>query len=298
MRMEHFLQAVGRQLENELGEFYEVKVTKTLKNNDYEAFGFSIAAMGEKVYPTLYVNDYYEKYQNHEMNLREIVEDLLEEYHVFRVEKPEFLETVPTPFSWEDVRDKVVVQMVSKSRNGALLQSVPHFEWVDLAVVFRVVVDCHGGSIQSVLVKNDIFESWDVTTEELKEIAIENSKRLFPLRMEPMSQTLKEESLIQEVHPDFPEMMILTNEFGINGASVILYEEGQLEYLAKQCQTDLILIPSSIHEFLVLPKSDQFTRDSMNAMVRDVNENLVSEDEILSDRIYYYEWNQKEFIPA
>ena len=86
-------------------------------------------------------------------------------------------------------------------------------------------------------------------------------------------------------------MYILTNEFRTNGATTLLYE-GILEEIAGMFDSDIILLPSSIHEVILVPAAsgDEYLKqlDDFSAMVKEVNETELADEEILSDHAYYY----------
>jgi len=85
---------------------------------------------------------------------------------------------------------------------------------------------------------------------------------------------------------------IMTNKYQINGASVLLYH-GLLDGLAEKLGTDLYVIPSSIHEFLILPVLPGTCIQDLNAMIHEVNSTQVEEEEILSDHAYFYSRSEK-----
>ena len=90
-------------------------------------------------------------------------------------------------------------------------------------------------------------------------------------------------------------MHIMTNKYQINGASVLLYH-GLLDGLAEKLGTDLYVIPSSIHELIIMPAEDgSLSLSKLSDMVKEINENHVKEEEILSDCAYYYDHKEKSF---
>ena len=88
-------------------------------------------------------------------------------------------------------------------------------------------------------------------------------------------------------------LYVLTNKSRINGAAGIMYE-GVLKKLADKLESDMYILPSSIHEVIILPKSTMFNKEELMAMVRDVNTEGVSKDEVLSYTVYEYDRNTEE----
>ena len=96
------------------------------------------------------------------------------------------------------------------------------------------------------------------------------------------------DKMIEEVTVDNTfEMYVLTNVAGINGASAILYN-GILERFANRLNKDLYVIPSSIHETIIIPKEPDISVESLRELVCDVNNSEVQEDEVLADCVYEY----------
>ena len=106
-----------------------------------------------------------------------------------------------------------------------------------------------------ILIQNNHMENWNVTYRQLMQLAEVNTPRLFPVTFYSMNEVLKQ----MHVDIDLSECMdeqfyVLTNRQKTHGAAVILYPQ-TLTYVAEQLESDFYVIPSSIHEVLIL-KSD------------------------------------------
>lgn len=84
-----------------------------------------------------------------------------------------------------------------------------------------------------------------------------------------------------------PHIYVLSNTYGITGAAVLLYPE-ELEKMSELLQSDLIILPSSVHEVLVVEDDGHIELSVYLNMVRSVNQEDVPEEDILSDNIYVY----------
>ena len=82
-------------------------------------------------------------------------------------------------------------------------------------------------------------------------------------------------------------MYIMTNRQEVNGASVLLYDD-VLQTFALKKKTDFYILPSSVHEVLLIPADNQISMSTLSSMVRDVNSSQLAREEILSDHVYYY----------
>ena len=97
---------------------------------------------------------------------------------------------------------------------------------------------------------------------------------------------------LDEVRLDDDDLLILTNENKVNGASCIFYP-GVLEKIATKLDSDLYIIPSSIHEVLILRKTDNIKKDDLNFLINTVNQSELAQTEILSDNVYIYDFDDK-----
>ena len=82
-------------------------------------------------------------------------------------------------------------------------------------------------------------------------------------------------------------MYVLTSKDSIFGAISMFYPNG-LKELAKELGSDLYILPSSIHDVIVLPAQEEIDADMLKDMVHRVNKDYVDVEELLSDSVYYY----------
>ena len=112
-----------------------------------------------------------------------------------------------------------------------------------------------------------------------------------------MADLLKSHPLVHVLDLEEVPMYILTNKYKTNGATVLLYE-GMIEALAEYFHMDLIILPSSIHELILMPV-ENFDPEELQyytQVVQEVNENQVADDEVLSDHAYFYNRKTHQFI--
>ena len=137
-----------------------------------------------------------------------------------------------------------------------------------------------------------------VTDRDLLEIAVKNTPRLFPGETIPMEDVLGDtlQELPEEVRREFlrkVSMMILTNSRKTYGACSILYP-GMLEQLAERIGGDYYMIPSSVHEFLLVPREREQDREELKKMIAEVNRTELPPEEVLSDHLYLYCSRERE----
>ena len=83
------------------------------------------------------------------------------------------------------------------------------------------------------------------------------------------------------------DMYILTNRCKRFGAAEML-DKNTLRMIAGQVGDGFIVLPSSVHETIVLPPKDGSEYKTLAEMVRDINDTEVDADERLSYHVYVY----------
>ena len=130
------------------------------------------------------------------------------------------------------------------------------------------------------------MDYWHIDVSTLYELAKTNSSLLLPHQLENMKDYLIANCNLDPC-TDYIPMYLLTNRLKIYGASVILYEN-LLEKIAEELDSSYIVIPSSVHEVLIVPVPNNDEIEIYNNMVQEVNATQLPKDEILSDHAYYY----------
>ena len=200
---------------------------------------------------------------------------------------------------YEIMKEKLSVEVISAEVNEELLAKVPHDRIEDLAVVYRFIMESNEDGRASILVNNDLIERMGVTHEQLRADALENSPEIRPAVIQGMNEVMKEmmgpEAYEMFGIPDDTEemMFIATVPDKNSGAGVLAYQDF-MDQAAEKIGGDFFILPSSIHEILLVPDDGQKGADELKAMVMDVNATQVSPEERLSDNVYHYD--SKEHI--
>ena len=143
---------------------------------------------------------------------------------------------------------------------------------------------------------------WGVDEEELNRYAKHNTKSLLHVTVIPLQRILFEtkedrdarrwaastEELMMEIvqDPDW-QMYIMTNKQNYYGAVNVLYQD-VLKIVAEKLNANLYILPSSVHEVLIVPESSNTSAEELYQMVCNVNRTEVSVDDFLTDNVYYY----------
>ena len=167
---------------------------------------------------------------------------------------------------------------------------MPHREFHDLAVVYYCKMEHELLGKGSIMVDNEHLKIWGVTEDEIDRLARENTVRLLPYQIYNMETLLKETFGIDakgEMSQELP-MYVLTNTEKYLGAVNIIYDS-ILDAVAKQLEDDYFVLPSSIHECIIIPALKDIRETELHRMVRDINRECVADEEVLGDTVYRYD---------
>lgn len=200
---------------------------------------------------------------------------------------------------FESIKENIIVQLVNLEKNKNRLSKAIYLTYLDFAVIFRYVIDTTNEGIASTVINSAFFNEWGVSIAELYEIALNNTVRLFPFSycslFEKLMKLLPESEISEEVfEPDYM-LYILTNNIESYGASTILYPD-LLKTLAEEHYSDIIILPSSIHEVLLcfIDVDDYSSYDDLQDIVKQANKSAVSLIDFLSDNVYRYSMETDE----
>lgn len=292
MSLDGFCTCVKYDVRKKMGRDYEVYIQNVTKNNGIELKGLVITSEESNVSPTVYLNPYYSKYVNGE-DYDKLVEDIISVYEEHKV-----TDRMDISFfmDWKKARERIVFKLVNFERNRELLKNVPYVKYLDMAVVFNYWFKTPCGEFATILIHNQHLDYWGVSQDELYDIAMANTPELLPYRFEDMMQIM----MLMAVEGDVPfanyhrrqPMYILSNQYKINGAGCILYPE-VLKTFADMMGSDLCIIPSSIHETLLVPLMPtgmcyEMDWDEVGEAVKEINDTQLTPEEVLSNHPYKY----------
>lgn len=283
MMYELFIKEVKEAVENKVGTGFDVTVNKVTKNNDLVLDGLVIKAADTNIAPTIYLNSYFDKFSDGVMDLDDVVESILDTYS--RHNSVTF--DVSTFTDFDAVKNRICYKLVNTASNKKLLEDVPHRELFDLSIVYYVMVAVEDDATGSILIHNNHLSFWDVTENDLYEYASINTSKILPVNIKSMFDTLTEMVDMEDLANTDDFMYVLTNKEKLQGASTILYPD-VLSTFADRKNANLWLIPSSIHEWIIIPDDGNMNRETLSEMIQEVNGSQLAVDEILSDHPYYY----------
>lgn len=291
MNYQQFVGVVEEKVRQAMPDGTSVYVHKTMKNNGTSRVGLTVTEEDINISPTIYLEEYFEKFQKKE-SLESIVQHILSVYRDVRVEHSWETEQLK---DYESMKEKIVYKLIHAEKNKELLENVPHIPYLDLAVVFYALLEIHLSGTATLLITNDILKLWGVQTVQIYRDAVWNTPRLLAPEFQTMRDVIADilGETNREEGDDF--LYVLTNRLRSFGAACMLYEH-VLEDIGNQLGENFYVIPSSVHEVLIVPESKSPNRSDLEEMIEEINDTQVAEEEILSYRAYYFNRKENRFI--
>lgn len=278
-----FTDNIVNVLQQRMGHEYDVKVTKVTKNNDIELTGVVLMKESDNLSPTIYLDGLFEEYQD-----GAYIEDLAEQIIRFYKEQlPAGRLDMDFFRNFEQVKDRIFYKLVSYDKNRKMLEKLPYYKWNDLAIIFYYAMEEERIGRASITIHHQHLKMWEQSLDTLYAVAQENMKKSMPELLVSMKDLLEETTGLKMGEDTYLPMYVLTNQEKVYGAAAMLYSE-HMKKLAERWQTDLLILPSSIHEVLLLPDDGQNEYAFYRQMVEEVNTTQVEPEEVLSYSLYRY----------
>lgn len=187
-------------------------------------------------------------------------------------------------------KKSLFVKLVNTERNESLVEHSISKEFLDLSAVVRVILKMDKEGMSSMALSKKDAENLGMTEEEIYAAALANTLRLFPPKLMNLWGYVEQNIGIGlPYEEDEVTTYILTNQKEVDGAFYLMSRE-LVGNIAEMLEDDLYILPSSVNEVLLVRVSEvRDGVDGLKAMVRDVNETIVAEKEILSYSVYHYD---------
>ncbi len=285
MEYQSFLEQVKDSVQKRTGENSNVRFASVLKNNRNCVDTITILNGGGNVSPAIYMAPYYQQYQDG-ASIEEIAEHIVE-FHSLHAREGVYDLSFYTDFL--QVRKRVVCRLVNYAKNWEMLRQVPHRRFLDLAVVYYYKMEDDSFGDAGILVKNEHMEMWDADIEELDDAAMSNTARFSPYECICIADMLRELTGIRldESGEEQVPMYVLTNTQKCFGSAMLLYQT-VLDAIGERFGGDYYVLPSSVHECMLIPATEEFEPEKLREIVCEINEECVAEEEVLGDSVYRY----------
>lgn len=284
MEYQEFVEQVKQKVAEQAEAGSRVSVSRILKNNLEPVDGLTILQQGENVARAIWLNPLYQKHE-YGVPVERIAEEILE-YH--RKEQKSGICDISFYTDFSKVQDHIACKLVHYGMNQSMLEEVPHRAFLDLAVVYYYRVEDPRFGNASILVKNDHMRIWHTDPDTLHTLAMRNTPRLLPYELTDIVELIRQISSedLSMLRQDLP-MYVLTNTEKSFGASAMLFP-AVLKAVRARLQSDYFVLPSSIHECIIIPALSELDPEALHEMVKEINEEHVVPEELLGDSVYRY----------
>ncbi|MGN0672912.1 MAG: DUF5688 family protein, partial [Anaerovoracaceae bacterium] len=300
MTKEEFLQELKTQIKDYLPEEYrnaEMQVEKVYKLSE-EYTGLIIRAENQTAAPTINVDRLYEAYKCGES----IDQILRKSAEIIGSGTPAFETDILTDY--EKARDHLFIRVCSAERNKEMLEGIPHRIEEDLAVTYHLLLTQNDNGFGSAMIMNSLMDMYGVTAEQLHQDAVNSSMKLFEPCLFDMEEMLfnsfedKAENLLEGDRSVADRgMLVLSNSEKMHGAGSLFYP-GVLDRVAELVEGNFYILPSSVHETIIVSENKDFEVEQLKALVTSANQELVSPEERLTDQVYHYDSEARVFETA
>lgn len=283
MDYQTFITEIEREVKNCLPSV-QVSVREVRKNNDVILQGMTLTEDLSNASPTIYMEEFYERYLDGDdlSALAEKVCDIYREHCLSEDMDFSFMD------EYETVADKVFLRIVNREKNAELLRDVPYIPFLDLALIPYIVIRNSMIGNASTLIERQLISSWNVDERQVLEDGRRNIHDNYPYSLETIGDVLSRRMHITLTdEKNYNAMYVLSNCGWYYGAALMAVGH-VMEEIADKLESNLYVIPSSIHEVIILPTKDRDNLEELVELVKSVNKSCVREEEILSDNAYYY----------
>lgn len=279
-----FAKATKKRIE-EIYDDVEVTMKTVTKNNGVSLTGIAISVKDKNETPIIYIDKAFCQYKAGKVSMEGVIQEIVEIYESSIIDNlPKSL--LKSFYDFDKIKDKICFRLVNKELNLSLLEDTPHIIFQnDLAVIFYILVKNAEDGIQSITIKNSAMALWDIDTMQLYDLAAENTRRIFGIKLMTIGDMLGQQFL-NDLIEESP-MYVATNNECLFGANIMLYND-VLEEFADKIGMDFYIIPSSVHECIFVPLNNNMDVSEIIKMIFEVNTTAVADEEVLSYSVYIY----------
>ena len=271
-----------------LGSDYEVSLRNVTKNNGLKLTGIIGRKLESSISPTIYIDQYYKediteydvdylglKIANSIKGANFEREDIIEDFLIF-----------------EKIKDYIFIKLINAEANKELLLEVPYRRFHNLAIVYLYLADGRVDNTATIMIRNEYLSKWEINENELYERAIINTPKIMPFNTINMRDVINGMSGQKIFDEDFP-LYVISNSYKLFGAHALIYDE-YMSHVAQILGGSFYIIPSSIHELIVLADDSDRNPKELIEMITQINKTEVLYDEVLADSLYYYDIEEEK----
>ena len=276
-----FEAAVVKGLQEKMGEDYRILPNQVKKNNGIVLTGIIVEEKNSNTSPTIYLDDFYENYQNG-VGLDQIVESLYRIFHKTRIRESVDLSNF---LEYEKAKRQIAFKIVNFDKNRELLKKIPYKEHTPR--LFPAHIENIEELILGMLRSSMKGEKRKPEGEKEIKLEITGDEWIDHLLLKLKADMENDEDRIP--------MYVLSNRQKLQGAACMFYPD-ILKNFAEEKNSDLYILPSSIHEVILLPATEDMEKENLLEMVTEINKTQVQECDVLADSVYYYSRQSQQLM--
>lgn len=298
--IKHVEEEIGSYLPD-LPDGHSIHIEEVKQNNGTSYTGLIISVPDSNISPVIHLDDFMDMYEDAD-DMSGILHIIAEQYMKHREHRmgENYLKDIT---DYGQAKHKLFTKVVNTEMNAEFLEGKPSRQFGDLSMVAALRLYSIDGGTANVNVTENLLKLWGIDADTLMEQAIVTDLINNPYKIESMVNIIKSmmgEEVAEEMEEELfsnPEggikMYVLTDKEKTNGARYLLYPD-MLERVGEHFGADYMIIPSSVHEVIIVPIDMGITYEGLQNMVQEVNATSVEEKDILSDHPYVYDRESKE----
>lgn len=275
MNYTEFMNAMLCEIRGQVDAQVRTELYTVTKNNGTRRTGILFKQEDSNLAPTIYLEEFYQKYLKGQQ-VPDLADSICSIYQEIRVKKTCDCQNL---FDFNHVKDHIVYKLIRRDANEELLKQIPYEPFLDLAVVYYIQIDNTRFGSAAIQIRNEHLRYWRVEKEEILRLAEKNTPRIYPVQIRQIVRF----------------MYVATNEQCSLGAAVMRYPDFR-EKVRGMIRGDFYILPSSIHEVILVPESFGLEPERMQEMVKEINQTGVAPEEVLSDSVYYFDGEEIRIV--
>ena len=275
MNYTEFMNAMLCEIRGQVDAQVRTELYTVTKNNGTRRTGILFKQEDSNLAPTIYLEEFYQKYLKGQQ-VPDLADSICSIYQEIRVKKTCDCQNL---FDFNHVKEHIVYKLIRRDANEELLKQIPYEPFLDLAVVYYIQMDNTRFGSAAIQIRNEHLRYWRVEKEEIRRFAEKNTPRIYPVQIRQIVRF----------------MYVATNEQCSLGAAVMRYPDFR-EKVRGMIRGDFYILPSSIHEVILVPESFGLEPERMQEMVKEINQTGVAPEEVLSDSVYYFDGEEIRIV--
>ena len=275
MNYTEFMNAMLCEIRGQVDAQVRTELYTVTKNNGTRRTGILFKQEDSNLAPTIYLEEFYQKYLKGQQ-VPDLADSICSIYQEIRVKKTCDCQNL---FDFNHVKEHIVYKLIRRDANEELLKQIPYEPFLDLAVVYYIQIDNTRFGSAAIQIRNEHLRYWRVEKEEIRRLAEKNTPRIYPMQIQKIVRF----------------MYVATNEQCSLGAAVMRYPDFR-EKVRGMIRGDFYILPSSIHEVILVPESFGLEPERIQEMVKEINQTGVAPEEVLSDSVYYFDGEEIRIV--